>query len=85
MASMVFQWHLRAFKFDFCEFFIEQCTHIVHSYFFYIRTLNFGADAERSYIFLQCKAENSLEQNFEGTYYSVATAKTRREVRAGLS
>ena len=28
---------------------------------------------------------NSLEQNFEGTYDSVATAKTRGEVRAGLS
>ena len=27
----------------------------------------------------------SLEQNFEGTYHSVATAKTRGEVSAGLS
>ena len=27
----------------------------------------------------------SLEQNFEGTYDSVTTAKTRGEVRAGLS
>ena len=26
----------------------------------------------------------SLDQNLEGTYYSAATAKTRREVRAGL-
>ena len=27
----------------------------------------------------------SLEQNFEGTYHSFATTKTRGEVRAGLS
>ena len=34
--------------------------HLVHSVFF-IRTSNFGAEAERSYIFLQFEVENVLK------------------------
>ena len=34
----------------------------IHSvFFFFIRTPNFGAEAERSYIFLQFEAENVLK------------------------
>jgi len=39
---------------------------------FFIRTSNFGAEAERSYIFLRCEAENVLKMflNLHDIVYS---------------
>ena len=37
------------------------CVDKIHSVFFFIRTSNFGAEAERSYIFLRFEAENVLK------------------------
>ena len=41
---------------------------LIHHYFFFIRTSNFGAQADRSYTFLLCEAENVLKMflNLQG-------------------
>ena len=49
-------------------------------FFFFIRTSNFGAEAERSYIFLRCEAENVLKMflNFHQALFHLITLVLER-------
>ena len=44
----------------------------VHSGFFFIRTSNFGVEAERSYIFLRFEAENVIKMFLNYMVYTTS-------------
>ena len=54
----------------------------IHSGFFYIRTSNFGAEAERSYIFLRFEAENVLKMFLNYMVYITRISVTRKPIKA---